>query len=63
MTKTKTTSKATSWDKHEPCKERLDVTTSWCKQERNEPDATSRYKQEQLATILCKMEPEDEKPI
>ena len=53
-TKTKTTSRTTSWNKHEPCRNGHDVTTNWCKQEPNEPDATSGYKQEQLATFWCK---------
>ena len=36
---TKTTSKTTSWNKHETCRNGHDVTTSWCKQEPKEPDA------------------------
>ena len=60
--KTKTTSKKTSWIKDKPCRNGHDVTTSLCKQEPNEPNATSWYKQEQLATVLYKMEPEDEAP-
>ena len=62
-TKTKTTSRTTSWNKHEPCRKWLDVTTTWCKQESSEPDGTSGYKQEQLAKFWCKMEQEDEEPI
>ena len=58
----KTTIKTTSWNKHEPCRNGHHVTTC-CKQEPSEPDATSGYKQEQLATILCKMKPEEEQPV
>ena len=54
-TKTKKMSKTTSWNKHEPCRNRHDARTSCCKREPNEPNATSWYKQE-LAMILCKME-------
>ena len=61
-TKTKRTTKTTSWNKHEPCKSGHDVTISCCKQEPNEPNATSWYKQE-LAMILSKMEPEVEEPV
>ena len=62
-TKTKATSTKTCWNKHEPCRNGHNVTTTGCKQEPNETDATSGYKQEQLATFWCKMEPEDEEPI
>ena len=46
----------------EPCRNGHDVTTSWCKQEPNEPEATTRYKQKQGATKMCKMEPKDGEP-